>query len=106
MTKFDNPSVLRYRPRTRDLQSQIREFAVADEQVFLGTELRRRLFETGMSRLDVVRFLQVCELVAASIESKAVGQWYCRVYGKVLGVRDIVTAAIYFDGSRIFVINL
>lgn len=106
MTKVEPPSVLTFRLPTGDLQTRIRDVAAADEQIFFGTDLRSRLFEIGLSRLDIVRFLQACELVPTSVECEIAGQWRCRVWGRVLGVRDNVSAAILFDGSRIFVSSL
>src|SRR5437763_739807 len=95
--------VLSFRPPAADLEAIVREIALLDRHVYLGTHTRERMEERGITRLDALRILQRGSITGEIVPGRSRGEWKCKVVARLKGSRDIGVVTIVVEERKLFV---
>ncbi|MBV7259652.1 DUF4258 domain-containing protein [Erythrobacter crassostreae] len=96
-------TVVDFKPSAERIQQTIRAIAEKDHKVFFGPHSKRRMHERGITRLDAVRVLKKGHVDGVIVPGDKVGEWKCKITGKVKGSREIGVVTIVSNGTSIFV---
>lgn len=95
--------VLSFRPSTADLLAVIREIALLDRHIYLGSHTRDRMEERGITRIDALRVLQRGSIVGEILPGRRRGEWKCKIVARLKGSRDIGVVTIVVEEKKVFV---
>ncbi|MCJ2180805.1 DUF4258 domain-containing protein [Novosphingobium album (ex Hu et al. 2023)] len=103
MTEKAKRKVVSFRPKTAELEAEIRLLAENDERVFFGPHARERMEERGISRLEALRVLRKGHADGPIEVGKKPGEYKVKMVARLKGSREIGVVTILIERRRLFV---